>query len=38
MSIFEAEPTSDLNYREQHAILVASGKAKDMIAVYLSLS
>ena len=36
ISVLEAEPSSDANYREQLAVLVASGKAKEMIGISLT--
>ena len=35
-NILEAEPSSDSNHREQLVVLVASGKAKEMIGVSLT--
>ena len=36
MNILEAEPTSDSDHREQLAVLVASGRAKEMIGASLT--
>ena len=36
MNILEAEPSSDTDHREQLAVLVASGKAKEMTGVDLT--
>ena len=36
ISVLEAEPSSDANYREQLAVLVASGKVKEMIGISLT--
>ena len=36
MNILEAEPSGDLDHREQFAVLVASGRAKEMIGVDLT--
>ena len=36
MNILEAEPSSEIDHREQLAVLVASGKAKEMTGVDLT--
>lgn len=36
MNILESEPTGDSDHREQLAVLVASGKTKEMIGVSLT--
>ena len=36
MNILEAEPTSDSDHREQLAVPVASGRAKEMIGASLT--